>query len=261
MSFSDALKKLGKYTTDNSPAILSAIGAAGVVTTAYFAAKASFKVERILQDEMEIRISRAGSINRVEPMSRLEKLKLSWPHYIPAIGVGCISVGCIIMANGINTRRAAGLATAFALSERAFDEYKEKVVEKLGDSKERDLRDEIAQERITKSSNLGDTFIVGEGSVLCFESFTGRYFLSSMEELKKAQNNVNYKVLNDYYASLTDFYNEIATLERTSYSDEVGWNSDKMMELLFSATITDGGKPCIVVDYHVTPIRDYYRVQ
>lgn len=250
MSFSDILKRVGKYTADNSPAILSAIGAAGVVTTAYLTGKAAFKVGRIIAEE-------EGPLHK---MPTTQRLKLAWPHFVPAIGVGCISVGCIIMANGINTRRAAGLATAFALSERAFDEYKDKVVEKLGDSKERDLRDEIAQDRITKSSNLGDTIIVGEGSVLCFESFTGRYFLSSMEELKKAQNNVNYKVLNDYYASLTDLYNEIDGLDRTDYSDEVGWNSDKMLELSFSATITESGKPCIVVRYEVTPIRDYYRL-
>jgi len=252
MSFSDIFKRLGRFTADNSPTILTALGAAGAVTTAVLAGKATMKVSRILYDKEQF-----------EPreLTRLDKLKIAWPHYIPAIGVGCMTVGCIIMANGISTRRAAGLATAFALSERAFDEYKDKVVEKLGDSKERDLRDEIAQDRITKTSNLGDTIIVGEGSVLCFENFTGRYFLSSMEELKRAQNNVNYKVLNDNYASLTDLYNEIDGLARTSYSDEVGWNTDRLLELVFSATITEGGKPCIVVDYHVSPIREYFRLQ
>jgi hypothetical protein len=255
MSFSDVLKKIGKYTTDNSPAILSAIGAAGVLTTAYLASKASFKAAELIA-EKEHDFGKGLSFR----MGRRDKIKLVWPHYIPAIGVGCMTIGCILFANTVSNRRAAGLATAFALSERAFDEYKEKVVEKLGDGKERDLRDELAQDRITKSSNLGDTFIVGEGSVLCFESFTGRYFISDMEELKKAQNNVNYKVLNDYYASLTDFYNEVKNLERTDYSDEVGWNSDKMLELSFSATITETGKPCIVVRYEVTPIRDYYRL-
>jgi|SRR5690242_6407929 len=259
MNFGEWVKRLGRITADNSPTILTALGAAGAVTTAFLTAKATFKVARILEeDENEARV-RTG--DHGYEFNRMAKLKKSWPHYIPAIGVGCMTVGCIIMANGISTRRAAGLATAFALSERAFDEYKDKVVEKLGDSKERDLRDEIAQDRITKTSNLGDTIIVGEGSVLCFESFTGRYFLSSMEELKKAQNNVNYKVLNDNYASLTDFYNEIESLARTSYSDEVGWNTDRLLELVFSATITEGGKPCIVVDYHVSPIREYFRLQ
>jgi len=255
----DIFKRLGKFTADNSPTILTAIGAAGVVTTAYLAAKASFKVARILEeDENEARV-RTG--DHGYEFNRVAKLKKAWPHYIPAIGVACMSVGCIIMANGISTRRSAGLVTAFALSERAFNEYREKVVEKLGDNKERDLRDEVAQERITKTSNLGDTFIVGEGTVLCFESFTGRYFLSDMEELKRAQNNVNYKVLNDNYASLTDLYNEIKALDRTAYSDEVGWNTDRLLELSFSATITEGGKPCIVVDYHVSPIREYFRLQ
>lgn len=244
MTFSDALKRLSKFSADNSPAILTAIGVAGTVTTAILTAKASFKAVRIIDD--------------LDRPSRSDKVKAVWPHYIPAIGVGCISIGCIIMANGIGTRRAAGMATALTLSERAFSEYKEKVVERLGENKEREVRDEIAQDRVNKNP-FNEVVIVGDGNVLCYDAYTGRYFFSSMEDLKKAQNDINYRVLNDYYASLTDFYSKIG-LDRTSFSDEVGWNSDKMLELNFSATLTESGKPCIVVDFATSPIRDFYRI-
>jgi hypothetical protein len=256
MNVGDIFKRLGKFTADNSPAILTAIGVAGTITTAYLAGKASFKACRVITDrQLAFDLQRGG-----RELTLMEKLNLVWPHYIPAIGVGCMTIGCILFANTVSNRRAAGMATAFALSERAFSEYKEKVVEKLGDSKERDIRDELAQDRVTKTSNLGEMVIIGDGSVLCYEAFTGRYFLSSMEELKRAQNNVNYKVLNDYNASLTDFYNEVDGLERTSFSDEVGWNSDELLELIFSTVLTESGKPCLSVDFKVKPIRGFYKV-
>jgi hypothetical protein len=90
--------------------------------------------------------------------------------------------------------------------------------------------------------------------------YTGRYFQSSMESLKKAQNDLNYKILNSYYASLTDFYNLIG-LSRTTTSDDVGWNSDEMLELRFSTIMSDDQRPCIAIDFKVAPIRGYFRVQ
>lgn len=258
MNVGDIFKRAGKFTSDNSPAILTAIGIAGTITTAILSYRAGMKVSEDLQIEMDNRINLAGSINRVEPMTTKEKLKLTWRVYIPPIGMGCLTVGCILFATGISHRRAAGMAAAFAISEKAFVEYKDKVIERIGEGKEREIRDELAQDRVNRVP-LSDMVMVGDGTVLCFESFTGRYFLSDLETLRKAQNDTNHQVLNDYYASLTDFYNRVG-LDRTSNSDEVGWNSDRLLELLFSATITDGGKPCIVMDFHVTPIRDFYRV-
>jgi len=258
MNVSNILKRAGKFTSDNSPAILTAIGIAGTITTAILSYRAGMKVSEDLQIDMDERIHEAGSINRVEPLTTKEKLRLTWRAYIPPVGVGCLTVGCILFAAGIGHRRAAGMAAAFAISEKAFIEYKDKVIEKIGENKERGIRDELAQDRVNRKP-LNDVIVVGDGTVLCFESFTGRYFLSDLETLKKAQNDTNYQVLNDYYASLTDFYNRVG-LDRTSNSDEVGWNSDRLLELLFSATITEGGKPCIVMDFHVTPIRDFYRI-
>jgi len=67
-------------------------------------------------------------------------------------------------------------------------------------------------------------------------------------------------VLNDFYASLSDFYDLIG-LPTTSFSDEVGWNSDRLLELQFSTVLSDDGRPCISIDFRTVPIRDYYKVQ
>jgi hypothetical protein len=157
--------------------------------------------------------------------------------------------------------RAAAVAAAYTLSEKAFSEYKDKVVEKLGDKKEQAIRDEIAQEQVTRNPVPESQIIIMDGSsVLCREAFTGRYFLSDMETLRKAANDLNHQINNNYYAALTDLYDLIG-LEHTSYSDEVGWNADKLLEMNFSTALTDGGKPVIVMDYAVVPIRGYARCQ
>ena len=255
MTLTSVLKHLQKFTIDNSPAILTAIGVTGTLTTSYLTGKASFKAAEVIRLAEE----QGGTAEPGLPLLK-EHVRLVWKLYLPAAGMGFLTVGSIILANRIGTRRAAALAAAYSISEKAFAEYKEKVVEKFGEKKEQAVRDAVAQDRVTNNPPGREVIIAGSGDVLCYDTFTGRYFNSDMETLKSAQNKVNYRVLNDMYASLTDFYNEVG-LPPTAYSEEVGWNSDKLMELEFSATISDDGRPCIAVGFAVAPVRDYYRLQ
>lgn len=247
MNLSELAKRGVKLAADNSPAILTAIAVTGTVTTAYLTGRASFKAAMILSEESP-------------HLHTKEKVDLVWRLYVPAVGTGLMTVGCTIAANRIGTRRAAAVAAAFTLSEKAFIEYREKVVERIGEKKEQAFRDELAQDRVNRHPSDTQQIVVVEGnSVLCFDAYTGRYFLSDMESLKKAQNDVNHQVLNEYYASLSDFYDKVG-LPATSFSDEVGWNTDRLLELKFSVVLSEHGKPCMSVDFDVAPIRDYNRL-
>jgi hypothetical protein len=254
MSFSDLATRVGKLVADNSPAIFTGIGAVGAITTAYLTGRASFKAAQLIERD-ETTGGTAG-----DPKQRFkERFQLTWKLYIPAAASATVTVSSIILANRIGHRRAAALAAAYAISEKAFGEYKDKVVEKFGEKKEQAVRDELAQDRV-KRQPFNDIFVVGEGtSVLCFDSFTGRYFLSDVETLRKAQNDINYEVNNNYYASLSDFYEKIG-LPATKMSDEFGWNADTLLDLSFSTTLTEKNVPCLVIDFRVDPIRGFHRV-
>lgn len=247
MKFGQIIKSIEKFTIDNSPLILTVIGVTGTITTAILTGKASYKAAKILGEESPF-------------LKTTEKMRLVWPLYISAIGTGAMTLTCIIAANRIGTRRAAAMAAAYSVSERMFGEYRDKVVEKMGANKEREARDEVAQDRI-RENPVGKTevIITGGGDVRCYDMYTGRYFHSDMETLRQAQNDLNHQLLNASYASLNDFYSLIG-LSTTKTGEEVGWNSDKLLELQFSATIAEDGKPCIAIDFQVAPIRNYFRV-
>lgn len=247
-----ALKRLERIAVDNSPAILTAIGVTGTITTAIFASKASFKAAEILRDEEEELPA--------EPKDRLvEQAKLTWTLYIPAVGVGTATIACIIFANQIGTRRAAAMAAAYSMSEKAFTEYREKIAEKLGPNKEQTARDEIAQERVDKTPvNDQQIVMMNDREVLCFDQYSGRYFNSEMEILKKAQNDLNYQLIRESYASLNDFYDRVG-LEWTAAGDEVGWTCGDPMDLKFSTVMSKDQRPCIAIDFSVSPVRNYYK--
>jgi hypothetical protein len=249
VTLTDLLRRTEKLVIDNSPAIMTAIGVVGTVTTAYLTGRASFKAAHLISKE---------ELWDKDPFTTKEKVKLVWKEYIPPACIGILTIASIIGANRVGNRRAAALAVAYSVTERAFDEYKDKIVEKFGKGKEQAARDEIAQDRITKSYDSREVLITGNGDYLCYEMHTGRYFQSTMETLLRAENTVNRQIIGDGSASLTDFYFEVG-LPPTKYSDEIGWNLDHMVKLSFSATLTPENKPCMAIDFVATPIRHYYK--
>lgn len=236
-----------KMLSDNAPTILTAIGVTGTVMTAALTGRASFRAAEIIRAEEEQR--------DLEPK---EKIKLTWKEFIPAIGVGAITITCIVGVNRIGMRRTAALAAAYSLSEKAFDEYKTKVVERFGDSKEQRLRDDIAQDQVNRSPlGKNEVVLTGNGDVLCYDSITGRYFLSQVESIRRAENDINRQILTTDYASLYNFF-ELVGLPATPYSHEVGWNLDDNLDIKFSAVIAEDGRPCISINYSVTPLRNFH---
>lgn len=249
MNLARLAKKTEKLLADNSPAILTAIGAAGVLTTAYLTGKATFKAAQILESHKNFYPDRG--------LNNKEKFELIWKLYIPAAGVGALTITSIICANRVSTRRAAAMAAAFSISEKAFDEYKEKVVEKIGEKKEEAVRAEINQNRVSRD-NPDRVIVAGDGKVICKDTWSGRYWSCDMETIKKAQNDTNHDVLNYGYCSLTEFYGRVG-LEGTKESDNVGWNNDNLLEVFFTTALSDRQEPVLVMDFSVAPIRNYYK--
>jgi hypothetical protein len=244
-----------RLAQENKTSLLTAVGVVGTVSTAVMTGRASFKAAQIIEQETNGLV-----IDLDNPEAEFvtqEKIKLVWTLYIPPVGVGALTIAAIVMAHRIDAKQAAALATAYGVSERAFSEYKEKVVEKLGEKKEQAIRDEIAQDRV-KNDPVQDkqVIIAGNGDVLCYDNISGRYFQSSVESIRKAENTVNYEIIHFNHASLSKFYEEIG-LPPTRHSDEVGWNSNNLLEIVFSTTMSTDDRPCIVMDFQVGPIQEY----
>lgn len=249
MDFNRRFKAFERIVSDNSPMLLTGLGVAGVVTTAYLTGQATLKAHKILLNE--------------DPMGTLDfpqTVKLVWPEYIPAVASGSMTITFIIASHHISNRRAAALAAAYSLSERAMVEYKEKVIARLGEKKEQAFRDEIAQDRVALTpASKQQIILTGSGDVLCFDAYSGRYFNSNVEAIRKSQNALNHQILNEMYASLSDFYHLIG-LSSTSFSDEVGWTSDKLLELEISTVLSEDERPCLSIGFNVAPIRNYYKI-
>jgi hypothetical protein len=186
-----------------------------------------------------------------------ETVKTAAPYYIPAVGMTAITIGCIVSATSINNRRNAALLGAYTLSETAFREYQEKVNTELGNAKEEKLRNELVEARMANHPPTDrEVFIDNETQVLCYDVPSDRYFHSDMETIRKAQNDVNFEVNNNMYATQTLFY-ELIGLRKTGMSDDLGWDATKPLEIHFAAHLNEKtGKPCLSIDYRMRGVRE-----
>jgi Family of unknown function (DUF6353) len=87
---------------------------------------------------------------------------------------------------------------------------------------------------------------------------TGRYFASTHEQIKRAENEINYKLVHYISASLSEFYDELG-LPPTSYSDLVGWDINNQMEVVISTVLSPDRRPCLAIDFRNPPVYEYNR--
>lgn len=248
---SKLFKTVGKTFTKNSPTILTAFACGGVISTAVMAVRATPKALSVIEDECHER--------KEENLPVKDMVLLTWRYYAPSMAMGALTIGCVVAANSISTRRNATLSALYALSEKALREYQGKVVEVIGENKERVIRDEIARDRILRQPvEEGPIVITAHGETLCYDSMSGRYFKSDIEKIRQTQNNLNAQMLaGEDYISLNDLYYCLG-LKGTKMGEEVGWRAeDGLLDLCFSSQLTENGHPCLVLDYKVAPRYEY----
>lgn len=257
MILKEVLRTAEKFVIDNSPGILTGLGVAGTVTTVLLTGRAAYRTGM----DASTQYHEAIQENEPLPGHLLEPkhiIKTYWKEFIPAAAVGATTVTAIIMANQIGSRRSAALAAAFKISEKLSEEYRDRVVETFGSKQEQAMRDKLAADRIDKTPGA-EVIIITGSEVVFFDEFSGRYFKAEMEAVKKAVNEINHQINNNYYASLTEFYDKL-NLEKTAVSDQFGWNTDELLDVRFSPVLMKDKRPAISIAFNVGPIHHFDRV-
>lgn len=253
MDISNIMRQIGQFASKNSPALLTATAAVGVVSTAILAARGSTHATiDILNEEAA----------RGESLSVKEQVELTWQYYIPAVGVGAATIACVVGAHTISSRKNAALVTAYTVTERAFADYKRETRKQVGEKRESDIHDAAIDRRLSERAPSGLVLIEGE-DVLCYETLTDRYFKSTPEKIRRAELKSNARLVSgaDFSCSLNEFHTEIG-LNPTALGDELGWNADCPLSIkLSSHLVPETDRPAIAVSYEKPPFPRYYGVR
>jgi hypothetical protein len=151
----------------HSPVIMFGAGVVGAVASTVLACKATLKVEEIIaeaeKDRAKIDASVVEFSDKYSPSDADNDLKYLRIRttgkivklYAPAVGVGLISVSLLTGAHVVLTRRNASLTAAYIAVDRAFKEYRERVVGELGAEKDREFRYGVQTKEIVEEGEHG----------------------------------------------------------------------------------------------------------
>lgn len=243
-----AAKHLGRNIQVQSPTILSAIAVVGVVATGYLTFKAAFKSAEILRDDLD-----SGGVQ-----TRAIQFEKVWKLYIPAVATGVGTIGCIVASNRIAVRRLAAMAAAYGILTGDFDDYRNKVMEALGDKKTKLIDDKIAEEKILKNPPpVSSDIHTLEGGKHWFQDLsTGQNFISDRQNVEKARNDLNYMLIHEGQADLNDWYAFLG-IDATNLGNQLGWAAEQKIEVVFSPVMLPDGGTATGIKLHPEPSPDF----
>lgn len=233
-----------RFIKQNASTILTCVGGVGVVATSVMAVKATPKALQLLE---------AAEKEKGEKLTTLETFKVAGPVYIPSVVMGVTTLACIFGANALNKRQQASLMSAYALLDSSYKDYKKKVTELYGESTNHIVKTEVAKDKYEKTAVIKSDEAEKQ---LFYDTFSNRYFESTMETVLKAEYEINKKITEFAGANVNEFYDWLGIPPIPS-GDDYGWVDDVLMADTWSKWLTflhtkvtlDEGLECTIIDY------------
>lgn len=251
--YSQIMQKIGTFMHKNSPAIFTALGVTGVITTTALAIEITPAASDVL-DEIK------DANGEITPK---DYLMVTRDFYIPTIASGVATIGCIIAAHTISSKRTAAIATAYSIAEASLTQYQSALVQELGEDTAKKIAERVAENKMNEHPVVEEDIISTENGVsLCFDPYSGRYFRSSYNELMRAQNDLNYILVAEQFVPLNTLY-DLLGLEPLAEvtGEELGWSSVRgLVEFNLTAKPAPNGEPCLVLDFLVGPEYDFRHI-
>lgn len=249
-SLSEIGRNVHTWSSKHSPEILAGIGIAGMFAAIIFAIADTPKAMECVEEEKK-------KLNK-EELTATETVKATWKCYIPTVISATVSTACLIGSVKVGNKRTAALATAYSISEQAMRTYQEKVIETIGEKKEKKIREEIDRDRINRDPVVNkEVIITGAGETLCYDRISCRYFKADIEKIRRLEAELNKQLYSEMFVSLNDFYYGLG-LRSSELGDELGWNiDDGTIEFDYSSQLSENGLPCLVVGFRISPRVDY----
>lgn len=185
--------------------------------------------------------------------------------YAPAIVSGLGTSACILGSHHISNKEIAALTASCAYLASNREKIETKIKEKFGDKKLLEVKKEVGKELTISDSGSRKGICyekTGKGNVRFLSYDQGRYFLSSLDEVQKADRMINHMCSKGIIPTWNDYY-DLLGLQNTRWGEEyiipddkwgTGWNMDKPVQFDYIEWNDEEGKECYII-YTVSDLR------
>ena len=250
------LHKFGFKFKKHSPEILAVAGVVGIVTSGIMACKASTKLSGVIEetkeqlDQVHDYVEKNGFSDKyteedskkdtviIYTQTAVKLVKL----YGPAVILGTLSITAMLTSNKILRKRNIALAAAYTTVDKAFKDYRGRVIERFGEELDRELKynlkskeieevvtdengEETAVKKTVKAMNPNDISQYARFFDESCSSWNKSQFHNQMF-LKQQQNYANDLLKAQGYLFLNDVYKMLG-MDVAPYGQVVGWIYDE----------------------------------
>ena len=271
MNLSGIANSIQKLAVKNSPAILIGLGIASMATCVYLSVKATPKSTEVWVakeyevDEAVYYHADTEGYRLKDQVSTAEYAKILFKDFTPIWGpvalAAITSIGLFVAANRIQTKRQEMLVVAYTLGEKALTTYQRKVIDTVGNKKHLEVIDKIAEDEMVANPYSADDVInTTYGDHRFYDEWSGRYFLSDINKVRKAENEIITRLSTEMCLTVNDYYYELG-LPPTKSGAIVGWDvNDIMLDVKYSPIFDSEEHPCTSLSYLVGVLESRYQI-
>lgn len=245
--------RAGGFVKRNSSAILTCIGAAGVIATAVTAGFGAIKASKIMDEARE---------EKGEELTTLEMVCTVAPAYIPSVVIGVSTIACIFGANALNKRQQASLISAYALLKESYSEYRKTVTDIYGEEADEKVKSVIYEKKYESSDFKPND----ENKLVFYEEYYGDFFEASEADIYYAIYHFNRNFQLRGYAAVAELHRFLELPVRDS-AEAIGWNDCEFIEdgltpwidFYFDKKTLDDGMMYYIISPQFAPSADFMK--
>lgn len=248
MNVKDLIKTAKIFVSNNSPTILTVSSVIGVISTVILASQDTIKAQDILRGK------------KFE--DKKEVFEATWKCYIPTAISASLTVACIVGSHYCSTRQKEALTSAYLLSQTTLHEYQKRVIERIGEKKEREIKSETRKAIAAERSPIVTTGLMSGGAIEAIDTGHGTslfydvpgdiYFKSDINFLKSSVNDLNHELLSEMEFDWNELYYRWG-LPGKKYGSEMIFDVDRPLDLKLEPELMENGQVRILVDYELYP--------
>ena len=250
------LHKFGFKFKKHSPEILAVAGVVGIVASGIMACKASTKLSGVIEetkeqlDQVHDYVEKNGFSDKYTEEDSKKDTAIIYTQtavklvklYGPAVILGTLSITAMLTSNKILRKRNIALAAAYTTVDKAFKDYRGRVIERFGEELDKELKynlkskeieevvtdengEETSVKKTVKAMNPNDISEYARFFDESCSSWNKSQFHNQMF-LKQQQNYANDLLKAQGYLFLNDVYKMLG-MDVAPYGQVVGWIYDE----------------------------------
>lgn len=254
--------KFKKWWHDHGSTVLTITGVLSCIATPILSATATPKAIAAVKEaeakKYEEYLADVDPDEGIEyqPLTKWEKFKAAWKHYIPTGISAGIGIGSIIGAHATDQNVINNISTAYNVLNASSQLFEKKVAENVSPDKLNKIRSEVAKEQVKELPPPQLYLEDGDDKIAWFkDDFSKRYFRATTVQLDKVKNEVNNTMLNEGFISLNEWYIMLG-MDPIELGWDIGWHATipgELMDFHIEYAALEDGTPCGLLVFSPQP--------